>query len=288
MRRLVLALVVLATPLAFAQTPSRADAFAAARDATWAIALLRMAPKGQIDQAAFVGTGFFVSRNHFVTAAHVVNARLLGRTRTQLDQIRVFKNELAGDGFNHMKVVFEDADLDLAILQSAINAKNWLSISLDAPREGDEVGLYGYPLVEFANLARATAFALGRVGMVAGFDVQRHGWEQRQPCLPHIHRPRGGGPDEPGDELSGERSGRLLAQYSVVCDSRRAREARRPRALRHSAATALYSVASGFSQTQQQPFPAAGLPLLHRESEVQVVAAGIDAGPITRPLYVRC
>jgi hypothetical protein len=169
MRRLVLALVVLATPLAFAQTPSRADAFAAARDATWAIALLRMAPKGQIDQAAFVGTGFFVSRNHFVTAAHVVNARLLGRTRTQLDQIRVFKNELAGDGFNHMKVVFEDADLDLAILQSAINAKNWLSISLDAPREGDEVGLYGYPLVEFANLARATAFALGRVGMVAGF-----------------------------------------------------------------------------------------------------------------------
>jgi hypothetical protein len=170
MQRLFLVLIVFAGPIAYAQAPpSRADAYAAARDATWAIAVLRMAPKGQIDQAAFVGTGFFISRNHFVTASHVVNAKLLGRSRTQLDQIRVFKNELTGDGFNHMKVVFDDADLDVAILQSAINAKSWMTVSFDVPREGDEVGLYGYPLVEFANLARATAFALGRVGMVAGF-----------------------------------------------------------------------------------------------------------------------
>lgn len=169
MRRLLLAAALLASPLVHAQAPSRADAFAAARDATWAVAMLRMAPKGQIDHAAFVGTGFFISRNHFVTASHVVNAKLLGRTRNPGDQIRVFKNELAGDGFNHMKVVFDDADLDIAILQSAINAKGWLPVSLDVPREGDEVALYGYPIVEFASVARATAFALGRVGMVAGF-----------------------------------------------------------------------------------------------------------------------
>ena len=169
MGRLLLALVVLAAPVAYAQAPARADAFAAARDATWAIAILRMAPKGQIDQAAFVGTGFFISRYHLVTASHVVNAKLLGRTRTQLDQIRVFKNELAGDGFNHMKVIFDDAGLDVAILQSAIATKAFLPISLDAPREGDELGLYGYPIVEFANLTRAAAFALGRIGMVAGF-----------------------------------------------------------------------------------------------------------------------
>jgi hypothetical protein len=167
--QLVIALVLVAGPFTHAQSPSRADAFAAASDATWAIAMLRMAPKGQIDQAAFVGTGFFISRNHFVTASHVINARLLGRARNSSDQIRVFKDELAGDGFNHMKVVFDDADLDIAILQSAIQTKAFLPVSFETPREGDEVALYGYPIVEFANLARASAFALGRVGMVAGY-----------------------------------------------------------------------------------------------------------------------
>src|SRR5688572_28173197 len=119
MRRLLLTLVVSACALAHApasarvtsQAPSRAEAFAAARSATWAIAMLRMAPKAQIDQAAFVGTGFFISRTHFVTASHVVNAKLLGRARNPGDRIRVFKDELTGDGFNEMKVIFDNADL---------------------------------------------------------------------------------------------------------------------------------------------------------------------------------
>jgi hypothetical protein len=169
MRRLLIAAAVLATPVLLAQTPSRADAFAAARDATWAVGMLRMAPKGQVDQAAFLGTGFFISRTHFVTASHVVNAKLLGRTRTLTDQIRVFKNELTGDGFSQMKVIFDDSGLDIAILQSAITTRNWMTVSFDAPREGDEIAMYGYPLVEFGDLSRATAFALGRLGMVAGF-----------------------------------------------------------------------------------------------------------------------
>ncbi len=168
MRRLLIVVAVL-TPMLRAQTPSRADAFAAARDATWAVGMLRMAPKGQIDQAAFLGTGFFISRTHFVTASHVVNAKLLGRTRTPTDQIRVFKNELTGDGFSQMKVIFDDSGLDIAILQSAITTKNWMTVSFEAPREGDEIAMYGYPLVEFGDLSRATAFALGRLGMVAGF-----------------------------------------------------------------------------------------------------------------------
>jgi hypothetical protein len=53
----------------------------------------------------------------------VVNAKLLGRTRTLTDQIRVFKNELTGDGFSQMKVIFDDSGLDIAILQSAITTK---------------------------------------------------------------------------------------------------------------------------------------------------------------------
>jgi len=169
MRRLFIAVAILTTPMLLAQTPSRADAFAVARDATWAVGMLRMAPKGQVDQAAFLGTGFFISRTHFVTASHVVNAKLLGRTRTPTDQIRVFKNELTGDGFSQMKVIFDDSGLDIAILQSAITTRNWMTVSFEAPREGDEIAMYGYPLVEFGDLSRATAFALGRLGMVAGF-----------------------------------------------------------------------------------------------------------------------
>ena len=192
MRRLLLAFVALVYPLAHGQTPSRADAFAAARDATWAVAMLRMAPKGQIDQAAFVGTGFFVSRTHFVTASHVINAKLLGRSRNSGDRIRVFKNELAGDGFNQMKVVFDDADLDLAILQSAISTKNWLTVSLEPPREGDEVGLYGYPLVEFEDISRASAFALGRFGMVAGFG--RRGGARRMIATFNVTEGNSGSP----------------------------------------------------------------------------------------------
>ena len=208
MRRLVLALVSLgslAHPSAFARataqprygeqaptTPSRTEAFAAARGATWAVAMLRMAPKGQIDQAAFVGTGFFISRTHFVTASHVVNAKLLGRARNPADRIRVFKDELTGDGFNEMKVIFDDADLDIAILQSAISAKAWLPVSLDAPREGDEVGLYGYPVVEFGTLSSAAAFALGRIGMVAGFG--RRAGARRMIATFNVTEGNSGGP----------------------------------------------------------------------------------------------
>jgi hypothetical protein len=194
MRRLLLALIVSTGLPAHAQTPppSRADAFAAARNATWAIAMLRMAPKGQVDQAAFVGTGFFVSRTHFITASHVVNAKLLGRSRNLGDRIRVFKDELMGDAFNEMKVIFDDNDLDIAILQSAIHAKAWLTVSLDTPREGDEVGLYGYPLVEFANLSSAAAFALGRIGMVAGFG--RRGGARRMIATFNVSEGNSGSP----------------------------------------------------------------------------------------------
>jgi hypothetical protein len=169
MRGILLALAVLMTPIVLAQAPTRADAFARARDATWAVGMLRMAPKGQVDTAAFLGTGFFISRTHFVTASHVVNAKVLGRSRNPADQVRVFKNELTGDGFSQMKVIYDDNGLDVAILQSAIPAHHWLTVSLETPREGDEVALYGYPLVEFADLSRAAAFALPRLGMVAGF-----------------------------------------------------------------------------------------------------------------------
>lgn len=194
MRIVLLALAVSAGPLAYAQAPafSRADAFAVAHNATWAVAMLRMAPKGQIDQAAFVGTGFFVSRTHFVTASHVVNAKLLGRSRNAGDRIRVFKDELMGDGFNEMKVIFDDAELDIAILQSAITTKSWLTVSLDVPREGDEVGLYGYPLVEFATLSNASAFALGRLGIVAGFG--RRGGTRRMIATFNVSEGNSGSP----------------------------------------------------------------------------------------------
>ena len=145
------------------------EVFAKAREATWAVSVLRYTSTGQVEYAAFVGSGFFVSRHHFLTAAHVVNAPLLGRTRNLRDRIRVFKNSPYDTGYSAFKVVYEDSTLDIAILEMTLATQDWLTISTAEPREGDAVGSYGYPLVEFSNLRAATAFALGRLGMVAGY-----------------------------------------------------------------------------------------------------------------------
>lgn len=162
-------LCAVTSTIAIAQGPSQPDVFAKARDATWAVSLLRYAPKGQVEYAAFVGTGFFVSRHHFITAEHVVNAKLLGRTRNLTDRIQIFKNSPYEGGYSAFKIVYEDASLDIAILEMALAAPDWLTISLAEPAEGEAVGSYGYPLVEFSNVQRATAFSLGRLGMVAGY-----------------------------------------------------------------------------------------------------------------------
>jgi hypothetical protein len=157
MRAVKLALPVLfavISTLALAQAPSQTDVFAKAREATWAISLLRYAPKGQVEYAAFVGTGFFVSRHHFITAEHVVNATLLGRKRNLTDRIRIFKNSPYETGYSAFKIVYEDASLDIAILELALAASDWLTISIAEPAEGEPVGSYGYPLVEFSNVQR--------------------------------------------------------------------------------------------------------------------------------------
>lgn len=151
------------------QTLPATDAFAKAREATWAVSVLRYAQNGQVEHAAFVGTGFFISRNHFITAEHVLNATLLGRTRNMRDRIRVFKNSPYDTGYSSFKVVYENSTLDLAILEMTLATQDWLPVSSSEPHEGEPVGSYGYPLVEFSNTRTATAFALGRSGIVAGY-----------------------------------------------------------------------------------------------------------------------
>ena len=166
---IALGLAAAAQTPAPAQAPAPADVFARAREATWALAMTRYTSSRQLEHAAFVGSGFFVSRRHFITAEHVLNARLLGRSRSPSDRIRVFKNSPREDGFSSLRVLFEDASLDVAILESTLPASAWLTISTTEPREGEPVGFYGYPLADFGDIARATAFALGRLGMVAGY-----------------------------------------------------------------------------------------------------------------------
>ena len=85
--------------------------------------MLRMAPKGQIDQAAFVGTGFFVSRTHFVTASQWSTQSCSGVRVTSPIRFASSRTSWTGDGFNKLKVVFDDPSLDIAILQSAISAR---------------------------------------------------------------------------------------------------------------------------------------------------------------------
>jgi S1-C subfamily serine protease len=165
----VAALLLLAMVPLGGQGVPQADAFARAREATWAVSVLRYTSSGQVEFAAFVGSGFFVSRNHFVTAEHVLNATLLGRTRNMRDRIRIFKTSPYDTGYSAFKVVYEDNTLDIAILEMTLATQDWLDISTAEPREGEAVGSYGYPLVEFSNLRTATAFALGRLGIVAGY-----------------------------------------------------------------------------------------------------------------------
>jgi S1-C subfamily serine protease len=152
-----------------AQALAATDVFAKAREATWAVSVVRYTQNGQVEYAAFVGSGFFVSRNHFITAEHVVNARLLGRSRNMRDRLRVFKNSPYDAGFGSLKVVYEDAALDIAILETTLATQDWLTVSITEPVEGEGIGSYGYPVVDFADIQRATAFALGRLGMVAGY-----------------------------------------------------------------------------------------------------------------------
>lgn len=158
-----------AVPRSSAQSPSPTDVFSKARDATWAVSVMRYAANGQVEYAAFVGSGFFVSRTHFVTAEHVINARLLGRARNMRDRLRVFKNSPYDAGFGSLKVLYEDAALDVAILETTLAAQDWLQVSMTEPVEGEPLGSYGYPVVEFGDIQHAAAFALGRLGMAAGY-----------------------------------------------------------------------------------------------------------------------
>lgn len=73
--------------------------------------------------------------------------------------------------------MFESTAADAAILESPAAAQHWLRVSVSEPSEGEEVGLYAYPLAAWTSKLAPAAYALGRVGVVAGFgrdgDVRR-------------------------------------------------------------------------------------------------------------------
>jgi S1-C subfamily serine protease len=169
-------LVLLGCPVkamqaAFGPPPQHTDAFASAREATWGVALLRFTPAGELQDVALSGSGFFVSPKHFVTAAHVIDtSTLIGRARGPRDEIRVFRTDPFEDGFHGpLRIVFESASMDAAVLESAASAPHWLRVSAIEPKEGEEVGLYGYPLAAWSSKLAPAAYALGRVGIVSGF-----------------------------------------------------------------------------------------------------------------------
>jgi hypothetical protein len=177
---MVIFLIILGCPVKAMQALSppaqHADVFASAKEATWGIALLRFTSGGELQDVALSGSGFFVSPKHFVTAAHVIDtSRLLRRARGPRDEIRVFRTDPFEAGFHGpLRIVFESASMDAAVLESAASAPHWLRVSAVDPKEGDEVGLYGYPLATWNNKLAPAAYALGGVGIVAGFGRDGH------------------------------------------------------------------------------------------------------------------
>jgi S1-C subfamily serine protease len=173
---IVVVLIVIGCPVkamqaAFGPPPQHTDAFASAREATWGVALLRFTSGGELQDVALSGSGFFVSPRHFVTAAHVIDtSKLIRRARGPRDEIRVFRTDPFEDGFHGpLRIVFESEATDAAVLESTTSAPQWLRVSAVDPKEGEEVGLYGYPLATWSSKLAPAAYALGRVGVVAGF-----------------------------------------------------------------------------------------------------------------------
>jgi hypothetical protein len=161
-----------------AQVPNTApqdEVLARAEQATWGVAMVGFTAAGRVADVRLLGSGFFVSREHFVTAEHVLNVKAVGRVRGPRDQIRIFKTGAAvtpGDFKGPFKIIYENADLDAAILQGAFPAPAWFTISTSDLREGDEIGLFGYPMANFDSRLRVNAGAIGRRGVVLGFGRQ--------------------------------------------------------------------------------------------------------------------
>ena len=160
----------------FAAPPQHSDAFARAKQSTWGVALLRFGSVGEVESISLSGSGFFVSPTYFVTAAHVINSeKLLARARGPRDEIRIFKTDPNGNGFiGPLVIVYENRTMDAAILKSPRETTQWIPVARVDPEEGDEVGLYGYPLAVWDNKLAPTAFALGRQGMVSGFGRENN------------------------------------------------------------------------------------------------------------------
>jgi trypsin-like peptidase len=157
------------------RTPTPDDVLAMAERSTWGVANVQFSSAGRLERLSLLGSGFFVSRNHFVTAQHVISEQQLGRIRGPLDQIRIFRTEPNGrtDFFKGtLKSAYQNVEMDAAILQSSLPAPSWLTISRSEPKEGEEIGMYGYPLANFDSMLRMKAFVVGRRGIVFGYGRQ--------------------------------------------------------------------------------------------------------------------
>ena len=183
--------VALARPLAHGRPP-RARCFAWLVDATGR-GRLRMAPKRQIDQR-LPGNRVIRSRSTCDRIA-VVNAKRwpFAHPRRSI----VSSKRAVSDGFSQMKVIFDDSGPTCHL-----QAPQRLFYGVDRHTKRGTKGTLRYRLWILADLSRASAFALGRLGRSRAWqprerasddrELRRHRRKPRQPGFYHVDRSSGG------------------------------------------------------------------------------------------------
>jgi S1-C subfamily serine protease len=99
-----------------------------------------------------VGTGFFLTADYFITAAHVINPD--DNPRGPEDQIRIYRwnpDSPHTDFSEPLEIVLEDPARDLVVMKTPFKSHSFVRVSVKPVPVGARVALYGFPRATYAG-----------------------------------------------------------------------------------------------------------------------------------------